>query len=319
MMKKYLKVLMYISLTILLTYGAGRLYYRVTAGFTIGNITSDFTHRKEWEIDPISNDEKNQLKKIFSQKFRYLGKGCQSYVFASDDGAYVLKFVKYQRFRPQVWLDYFEFIPVVNRYRLFKIEKKNKKLDMLFSGWKVAYDHLKNETGLVYLHLNKTNDFNQTLTIYDKMGFEHQLDLDNMEFLLQRRAQMLCSTIDAFMRQGQVAEGKELIDNLLGMILSEYERGLADNDHALMQNTGAIGTRPYHIDVGQFVLKPEMSNPQVYKQELFSKTFKFHRWLERHHPELAAHLGQKLEEIIGPEMSTMIPQLKNPHAWSVEG
>ena len=138
-MKKYLKVLMYISLTILLTYGAGRLYYRVTAGFTIGNITSDFTHRKEWEIDPISNDEKNQLKKIFSQKFRYLGKGCQSYVFASDDGAYVLKFVKYQRFRPQVWLDYFEFIPVVNRYRLFKIEKKNKILVGLHSHFGIMH------------------------------------------------------------------------------------------------------------------------------------------------------------------------------------
>ena len=207
-----------------------------------------------------------------------------------------MKFVKYQRFRPQAWLDYFESIPLINRYRLGKIEKKQKKLDMLFTSWKVAYDHLKPETGLVYVHLNKSNDLQQALTIHDKMGFEHKLNMDDMEFLLQKRANMLCSTINNFMQNDQTAEAKELIDNLLNMILSEYSRGLADNDHALMQNTGAIGTMPVHIDVGQFVINPEISNPDVYKQELFSKTFKFRTWLAKHHPESVLDINEVTTE-----------------------
>lgn len=318
-MKKYFKFLIIISLSTLAIYGAGRLYYAVTAGFTINNITSDFSYHENWETTPLSNAEKEKVKQILSQKFSYLGKGCQSYVFLSEDGEYVLKFVKYQRFRPQAWLDYFEFIPIVNNYRLAKIEKKHKKLNMLFTSWKIAYEYLRPETGLLYLHLNKSNDLEQTLIIYDKMGIEHELNLDTMEFLLQKRANMLCSTLTHFIQKGQLGEAKDLIDNLLNMILSEYSRGLADNDHALMQNTGAIGTMPVHIDVGQFVMNPEISKPSVYKQELFSKTFKFRMWLERHYPDLATYLNKRLQEIIGPEFQTLQPQLKNPHAWSVEG
>lgn len=317
-MKKYLKSLIIICLSILIVYAGGRLYYHITGGFTRSNITSDFSYHEKWQTLPLSASEREQLKKILTQKFFYLGKGCQSYVFASEDGKYVLKFVKYQRFRPQAFLDYFEFIPFINRYRLAKIEKKHKKLDMLFTSWKTAYEHLREETGLVYVHLNKSSDLQQTVSIYDKMGLEHKLDMDEMEFLLQKRARMLCPTVTSFVQRGETDKARRLIDHLLGMILSEYRRGLADNDHALMQNTGAMDEIPVHIDVGQFVIKPEISSPDVYKQELFSKTFKFHKWLSRHHPELATYLQERLLEILGPEMHTMIPQLKNPHAWSVE-
>lgn len=318
-MKKYLKFLIIICLVVSAIYGAGRLYYAVTAGFALQNITSHFSYHEDWQTIALSEKEKEQVKHIFSQPFHYLGKGCQSYVFVSDDGQHVLKFVKYQRFRPQAWLDYFAFIPVVNHYRLAKIEKKNKKLEMLFSSWKLAYERLKSETGLIYVHLNKSTDLQQTVKIYDKMGFQHTLNMDEMEFLLQRKANMLCSTINQFVKQGEMSDAKELIDNLLNMILSEYRQGLADNDHALMQNTGALGKRPVHIDVGQFIVKPDIVNPTIYKQELFSKTYKFRHWLTKHHPELGSYLIQKLIDLIGPEFHTMIPRLKNPHAWSVEG
>lgn len=318
-MKKYLKNLLIISVLILVVYGSGRIYYAVTGGFTLGNITSDFSYNEKWATESLFETEKEQLKEVLSQKFTYLGKGCQSYVFASEDGKYVLKFVKYQRFRPQAWLDYFESVPLINRYRLAKIEKKHKKLDMLFTSWKTAYEHLKPETGLVYVHLNKSKDLQQTLTIYDKLGLEHKINLDDMEFLLQKRADMLCPTITRFVKEGQIADAKLLIDNLINMILGEYNRGLADNDHALMQNTGAIGTMPVHIDVGQFVINPQITNPAEYKPELFSKTYKFRLWLAKHHPELADYLNEKLLGIIGPEFHTLIPKLKNPHAWSVEG
>lgn len=317
-MKKYFKIFLVISLLVFVIYSSGRLYYAITAGFTISNITSDFAYNEKWDMLSLSNLEKERVNQILAQKFSYLGKGCQSYVFLSEDGEYVLKFVKYQRFRPQAWLDYFQFIPIVNDYRLAKIEKKRKKLDMLFGSWKIAFENLKHETGLIYVHINKSKDLQQNLIIYDKLGIEYELNLDDMEFLLQKRANMLCSTMNHFIQRGQLGEAKELIDNLLSMILSEYSRGLADNDHALMQNTGAIGNMPVHIDVGQFVIKPEISNPAVYKQELFSKTFKFRMWLEKHSPELAAYLNKKLFEIIGPEFHTLVPQLKNPHVWSVE-
>lgn len=317
-MKKKLIVFILICLSVLAVYGTGRLYYAVTAGFSLSNITSDKPYEEKWSISPLSSIEKEQLQHILSQKFYYLGKGCQSYVFGSEDGQYVLKFVKYQRFRPQAWLDIFKDLPIIGPYRLTKIEKKRKKLDMLFSSWKTAYDHLKNETGLIYIHLNKSTDMKQTVTIYDKIGLAYQLNLDEIEFLLQKRVNMLCPTLTHLMEEGHLDQAQELMDHLLDMILSEYKRGLADNDHALMQNTGALGRQAFHIDVGQFVIRPEITHPEIYKKELFSKTYKLHKWLSKHHPELGNYLKSRLLEIIGPEFHTLVPQVKNPHAWSVE-
>jgi hypothetical protein len=318
-MNKYLKSLLIIILLSVVIYGSGRLYFAVTGGFTVGNITSDLTYHQNWATKPLFPADKAQLKQILSQKFSYLGKGCQSYVFASEDGKYVIKFVKYQRFRPQAWLDHFAFIPVFDRYRLGKIEKKEKKLNMLFESWKIAYDNLQPETGLIYVHLNKSVDLDQQLKIVDKIGIEHTLNLDDMEFMVQKRAVMLCETVNTLVAQGQTYKAETLISNLVDMVLNEYSRGFADNDHALMQNTGVFEGNPVHIDVGQFVINPEIVQKEVYKQELFSKTFKFRLWLGKYHPELAAKLNEKLYQIIGPEMDTLVPQLKNPHAWSVEG
>ena len=317
-MNKHLKRFFILTVFILVVYGSGRLYFALTAGFTVGNIASNFDYHEEWKLSELSTTEEQDLKKILSQKFNYLGKGCQSYVFASADGDYVLKFVKFQRFRPKPWLDYLVSLPYMDQYRQSKINKMNKKLDMLFSSWKIAYENLKPETGLIFVHLNKTHNLNQFVTIYDKLGFQHQINLDDTVFLLQKRAKMLCSTINDLMKQGKISEAKQLLDHLLTTILSEYHRGLADNDHALMQNTGVFHGTPVHIDVGQFVINLEMQNPDICKLELFSKTFKFNKWLERHHPELATYFSQKLEDIIGPEMHSMIPKLRNPHAWSVE-
>lgn len=93
-MKKYFKIFLVISLLVFVIYSSGRLYYAITAGFTISNITSDFAYNEKWDMLSLSNLEKERVNQILAQKFSYLGKGCQSYVFLSEDGEYVLKFVK---------------------------------------------------------------------------------------------------------------------------------------------------------------------------------------------------------------------------------
>lgn len=311
MKKNIQKFLVWFLLACAVIYGAGRLYFYVTAGFTVGNISSNLAYDSRWDTGVLPKEKKAFIQKALSQDYTYLGKGCQSYVFLSADGKYVLKFFKYQRFRPQEWLSYFSFIPAVDAYRLAKIDKKQEKLNSVFSSWKVAFDELQAETGITYIHLNKTKDLGVDLKIIDKMGFEHHLNLDDYEFMLQRRAEMLTSTIDHLMKDGKAEEAKHLIDDLLGVILSEYKRGLGDNDHALMQNTGVLDGHPVHIDVGQFVRNEKFKDLNVAKQELFNKTYKFRFWLKKQHPELAKFLEQRLNEIIGPEIKTLKPQLKN--------
>lgn len=305
MKSRYLKFLLISIALLALFYGVGRLYYQVTGGFLVSNITSGHGYDSRWETAEASEE----TKKALDQKFTYLGKGCQSYVFASDDGAYVLKFFKYQRFRPQNWVNYFRFIPVVDNLQLEKIEKKKNKLEAIYTSWKIANDHLRPETGVVYVHLNKTQDLFKPIEIKDKLGLRHTISLDDTEFMLQKRAVMLCPTLDKMMADQQEEKAIELIDKIVAMVLSENQRGLADHDNALMQNTGVIDGEPVHIDIGQFVQSEKMKDPAIYHHELFSKTWKFRRWLEKRYPTLHVHLTNKLHAMIGPEMNTMVPRL----------
>jgi len=293
-LNKNVKRLIILLVAIAAIYGSGRLYYKVTAGFVESNIKYDLPYNPKWELTALDSEEQKELNRILSQDYHYLGKGCQSYVFNSQDDQYVIKFFKYQRFRPQAWLDYFAFIPAVDDYRLRKIEKKKCKLENVFSSWKLAYEDLKTETGVVFVQLNKREGSNPNFVIYDKMGLKHTLNLNELEFMVQKKAKMLCPSLLKCKEDGNFGEAQEIINKLFAMILSEYERGYADNDHALMQNTGVYEGKPIHIDVGQFVKNPIVTDAKVYQQELFNKTFKFRIWLKKHYPELAEFTEKKL-------------------------
>lgn len=309
-MKKFFYRFGLLLLALLLIYGVGRLYFRLTDGFTEANIASDFPYNPDWEVRPLTESELSTFDKILNQPFIYLGKGVQSYVFQSRDGKYVIKFFKYQRFRMQPWLAYFPPLPAIVEYRQEKLEKKWKKLDGFVKSWKIAFENLKDETGLIYVHLNKTHYLQKELLVYDKIGKAHHLDLDQTEFCVQRKAEMLCTVLLNQRKNQDLTASQNLIVDLLALIMSEYRRGLADNDHALMQNTGVVDGKPIHIDVGQFVFNEEIKQPSVYNQELFTKTYKFKQWLEGHYPELYPFLEKELKLIIGPEYSEMKPKFR---------
>lgn len=308
MMRNFFSRLLVISLVILSLYGISRLYYRLTGGFMVSNITSDFSFQPQWEVRPLITDEHEEFAQALGQSYDYLGKGCQSYVFASRDGKYVIKFFKYQRYRLQPWLAYFPPLPAIAKYRQEKLNKKWNKLDGFVQSWKVAFENLKEETALVFVHLNKTADLHQKITLYDKIGQKHVVELDRMEFCIQRRAQMLCDVLLDYKSKGDLAGAQQLIYQLLHLILSEYSRGLADNDHALMQNTGIVEDKPMHIDVGQFVFSEDVRKSAIFHQELFTKTYKFKLWLRDNYPELGSYLEEELQQIIGPTYLIMQPK-----------
>jgi hypothetical protein len=201
----------------------------------------------------------------------------------------------------------FTIVPPIGAYADRKAKEKRMRLDGLFWSWWAAFELFPKETGVVYVHLNKTHDLQKQLVISDKLGIKHTLNLDNTEFMVQWRAEMLCTAIDKLMAQGEGVKAKAIIDRLVDIVMSEYRQGYADNDHALMQNTGVLEGRPVHIDVGQLIHNDIVKDPDIYKKELHCKAFIFLGWLKKHYPDLAQHLSMRLEEVIGPELHTMAP------------
>jgi len=184
-------------------------------------------------------------------------------------------------------------------------------LDDIFTSWKIAYEQLQKETGILFVHLNKSKNLNQKIAITDKLGFAFSINADDYEFLIQKRAKPFIKTLEEQMRGGKLSSAKKMIDQLFAMIVAEYEAGVGDNDHALMQNTGVLDERPIHVDVGQFVQKESFKDKAVQDQELFNKTYKFKIWLNKRYPELAAHLYEKLYSFMGSKVNELSPRLKS--------
>lgn len=294
-------------------WGVGRLYFSLTDGFLVSNIVSALPREPGRETRPLSAGEEEELARALAQPYHYLGKGCQSYVFESEDGRYVVKFFKYQRFRPQAWLKALSFFPPIERLLEEKQVRKQKKLGLFMQAWKVAFDELKEESGLVAVHLNKSDHLRVDFTLYDKLGFKHTVPADSLEFLIQRKADRLIPWIEREMASGASGKVKILLDDLIQTLVAEYRRGLSDNDHALMQNTGVYRERPLHIDVGQFTRNARFADPAVWHQELYNKTYQFRLWLLKAYPQLGEHLTLELQEAIGSDWSAMKPYFGRQH------
>ena len=130
---------------------------KITDGFTIQAIRTVFPSDPKWTFP-----ERDDVKKILSQKFVYAAKGNQCYVFISEDNQYVLKFFN---------------------QRLYKRKGIEKREDD-FTSYKIAYDLLREETGVIFLHLAPDRDFHHRVTLVDRLNIEHLMEMGDFEFLL---------------------------------------------------------------------------------------------------------------------------------------
>lgn len=291
-------------------WGGARLYFELTDGFSIANIRSNGTDDVYVQLPALNQEERLRIEAIFKQPFRYFGKGCQSYAFVSNDGHYVLKFLKYKHFHRDPWVRWLTFIPPVEQYQRHKMAQKKEKLEKLLGSWKIAYEQMPQETGVIYVHLKNSQQLQQEAVIIDKLGIAHPLNVNQYEFLLQKRANLLCPTLNQMMADRREQEAKELIDKLLAMLVSEHQLGVIDHDYALMQNTGVLEGCPLHIDVGQFECDEQLKEPEMAVQQLFDQTYKFRLWLQKYYPELRRHLDERLYQFMGDALYQLTPRPK---------
>jgi hypothetical protein len=271
MLKSSLKLICFIVCFAL----AGWFCRKQTDRFTIAKITPKFSTHQEWLTPHIDPEEKVRIKQILQQPFYYLGKGNQCFVFASQDQMYVLKFPRHRQL--PFWKTLFMQEPSMHED---------------FASYTLAFEELKEETGLVYLHLNPTQDFQTTVTIVDKIGIAHVLPLDTMTFLLQKKAQLLYTSLEERIAKGEIEHAKTTLTNLGYLLKSRYEKGLIDADSDLNTNFGCIETTPIQIDIGRLTRGQKTAAQQ--SEELLKTTDNLSQWLRAREPLLDQHLQTTL-------------------------
>jgi hypothetical protein len=252
-----------------------------TDGFKICKILSDVSDPK-WDVPPLAESELSVVKQALEQPFSYLSKGSQAFVFVSEDQQYVLKLIRYNHITPSF------FDKLLSPARCQALDGK---LEKDFTSYKIAYEELKEETGLLFLHLTKTDFFHQKLIIVDKIGIAHTLDLDKTEFILQKRVEPLYPYLKNLMAKKQEAEAKALISHLVSLLADQYKKGIINSDVDLFKNFGCLGKQVIELDVGS--LKRGV-NPH-YREEIRKVTECLHQKLSQDCPSLDRHL---LNEIL---------------------
>lgn len=210
-----------------------------TEGFSEDKISSKLPVYPEWTI-PVPA-EQQQIKTILGSRFTFLGEGAQAFAFESADGKYVLKFFKMRRFSPST-ADY--LCPHVVRRRL-------KNLRWVFNGYKIAYDHFQKDTGVVFIHLAKTDYLKQSALLVDDTGKEHLIDLDKTEFVLQEKAELLFDRLAKLNQSGDQQGAQQAITAVLELVKRRIDKGYADRDKGVTNNYGFVGDRPIQLDIGR--------------------------------------------------------------------
>ncbi|MBS0615293.1 MAG: hypothetical protein JSR58_01920 [Verrucomicrobia bacterium] len=210
---------------------------RPSLNFSLSRISAELPYRAEWEVESSSFD----MDSIFSQEFHYLASGSQSYAFESADGKYVIKFFKMKHLLWNFW----------DHFRPGVVERRTRNLDSIFGAYKLCYDHLREETGLVFLHLNSTQNLHRTITISDRLHRRHEVDLDRYAFLVQEKAELVFTRMDRLRKKGDIQGVLKARDAICDLVQKRIAKGFADRDKAVSHNFGFIGDRPVQFDIGR--------------------------------------------------------------------
>lgn len=211
--------------------------------------------------------ETPDLSSIAGQEFHYLGHGGQAVAFASEDDRYVLKFFltrllhgkkKFAIPKPTHW------IPSHRKARHKKREEvRIKSLMKALSNYALAFEKIKEKTGIIGLHLQATNENLPTITLLDQQGQKHQVDLNRASFVFQHKAQLVKDKLSS----ATTEEQKMRIVFLINQFFEERARaGFIDVERSFMINLnyGFLNDQPIQLDVGNIeFLEEQKKSPEA--------------------------------------------------------
>lgn len=259
----------------------------ITDGFRLDKLKSTLSNNKEVYSD--SND----IHKILDQEFKYLSKGCQTYVFESEDNNYVIKFVRFHRYKIPLWLTVLDFF---DSYKTKRLYYKEKLLNDSLKSYQIANSYLKDETATIYVHLSRTDIFNKKITILDRFKRKYFIDLDSAGFIIQKKVKTFEEILSK--NKHDPDELKKLTNSFLNTTFSIYQKGYINDDYNCVKNSGVLDDRVIHSDLGSFLKKDEMKNKDVLTHEINRFMRYFKKWSDKNAPFLSEYVDEEVKKII---------------------
>ena len=262
-----------------------------SSGFILKKILSKYPNDPKWEV--AFPQEMGEVQNHLDQPYTYLGSGNHCYVFMSTDGEYVLKFFKQKHMRIQSMLDYLPLSVKRLFYPMERLRRRTQEREESFTSYKIAYEQLQEETGVVFLHLNKTVDLLPNIALFDQHGTLININLDNMEFLLQKKATLTFEHLNSLFDQKE--DLLDAIKSLLCLVSIRSQKGIYDQDLQLYKNFGFHNGYAIEVDVGEFKLNKE---PHIDLKEVREVSLQIRDFIHENAPELLPEVQAKINSTL---------------------
>ena len=276
-----------------------RTCHKITQGFSILNIQDSNPFDPRWEV--ASNCDLESVRKILSQPYRIIHAGGQNYAFTSEDGNYVLKITKHKNMRVPIWARVIPSLPApLEAMRERSMAKKKRVFEATFTSYVLAKKLLEPFCGIVYMHLNKSDNLKAETTLIDFIGNRYVVNLDEHEFILQVRGVTTFKYLDGLIEKGQTEKVKEAIAKLLHYASHRIRLGLEDHDFILRKNFGFYNDEPLQIDIGSLRENPTFRNHNMFVLKMNELKDQLIHWAENSHPELVDEISERVSEMTSP-------------------
>lgn len=271
---------------------------RFAEGFSYHNITSSLTFNPAYSIDPIAQEKREELKNLLNQPFHYIGKGCQFYVFMSEDKRAVIKFMKHKHLRPLNWQLALVPTQVLKNKLRENVKRREERISNLFSSIKLGYEEMADEAAIIHIHLNRISELNQKVTLVDKLGMVFHIDVDDHEYIIQKRAFNVKEVIATLVSEGDETAIRRRIRELVDIVAERCDKGIQDRDRTFVQNVAfkSTGEGALFIDIGQFYKTECVKKTALKKREILHRLKLLRTWMKRYFPTLVPLVDDEIEK-----------------------
>ncbi len=246
------------------------IWKKATGEFRLGKLAFDMPYNPAWATSERLDET------FFKGTFTYLAHGAQSFVFESEDGLWTLKLFRYDRWI-HPWRKFIRNEGLKKRKRL----PYDQKINRLFCSAKLAFEKAPDLTGLVYIHLNRTQEKLPTVTLKDSLGRVYRINLTGVSFAIQHRAHSLPQVFLKAIEEGDKEKFKRLTRSFVDLLQKRALRGIRNTDTKVYPNFGFWKENAIEWDFGNYWIDPEMELEEERTREIRRFLFKPERYMAR--------------------------------------
>lgn len=212
-----------------------------------------------------------------SQRYYLIGKGAQFFAFESEDHKTVLKLFKARHYLPKLSRSFKHLL--FSSSRADSEQRWRQKFQTTCACYEMAFEDLKNETGLLALHLKKTETPLTVQLIAGKKNYS--IDLSELPFVIQKKAILLPAYLQHFIAHKEPEKAKRALQEMQTFFERRTQKGYTDERQSLRINYGFAEGQPIQIDPGKIYRL--QTDP---KEEIIKLHERLERWVLKYYPEI---------------------------------